>query len=202
VNEPHLGDQLELYALGDLSPEERRAVEAHVADCADCAALLGEAEQTLSELAELLPRYVAPRKKRRFSRTQVWLGAAAAVIVAAVLAGVGGAGFEQQLLGTSDDVRAQSAMARAHFNHASLTPVGSGIPASKVVYARDFAWLYAIVDDGSGTYRLSGSGGGAERDLGAFHGNGLTATLFVEHPGTLKEVELTRDGQVVARAKL
>ena len=51
----HLGDDAELYALGLLEPERRAEIDAHVAGCADCLRLLGEAEATAAALADTLP---------------------------------------------------------------------------------------------------------------------------------------------------
>jgi hypothetical protein len=51
----HLGDDAELYALGSLESEERDAVDAHLAVCAECSQRVGAAEETVARLASVVP---------------------------------------------------------------------------------------------------------------------------------------------------
>lgn len=51
MSEPHVEELIAFYALGALTPEELRRVEAHLADCASCRALAAEA----AEVVEALP---------------------------------------------------------------------------------------------------------------------------------------------------
>ena len=202
----HLGDEIELYALGDLLPEERAAVEAHLATCMDCTRAVGEAEQTLAEFAELLPAYRAPRATRAHTSAP-WRGAIAAAFIAGLLvAGAALAFINRTTVGDTtigqQDVRAQIAMVNSHFNHTTLAPVSAGAPAAKVIFARDKAWLYAIVNDGDPGYHLLAVAGNTRRDLGALTAHGATASVFVEHPPLLSEVELVHGDRVVARGML
>lgn len=196
----HLGDQIELYALGDLSTQEKIAVEAHLATCMECTRAVGEAELTVANLAELLPAYHAPRALR-VRNSAPWLGAIAAAFVAGLL--VAGGMFAYLNGHRADpDVRAQVAMVQSHFDHTTLTPVSDGAPATKVIFARDKAWLYAIADDGGSTYHLVAVTGNTQHDLGMLTAHGATASIFVEHPPTLSEIELLNGDRVVARGIL
>ena len=103
-----LDDRLADYLEGALAPTPRRVVDAHLAGCARCAALVRELQQislqagALPELrpsrdlwagiaarieAPVIPLAAAPRVSRTTWRRNTWLGAAAAALVA-VTAGV------------------------------------------------------------------------------------------------------------------
>lgn len=201
----HLGDEIELYALGDLTPEERAAVEAHLDSCDMCTRAVGEAEVTLAAMSSLLPAYRAPK---RTALRGVWsLPAARAAIAAAFVIGLLVAAGTLPFLTVSsptgnDDVRAQVAMTHAHFEHIELVPVTPGTPAAKVIYAKDRSWLYAIVDDGRPGYSLLSVTSSGPRNLGVLVAHGATASIFIDHPPAADVVELVSDGRVVARGML
>ncbi|MGH7328195.1 MAG: zf-HC2 domain-containing protein, partial [Polyangiaceae bacterium] len=198
----HLGDEIELYALGDLSAQERAEIEAHLADCDMCTRAVGEAEETLAQMASLLPAFKAPKRSRLRS---VWSVPAARIAIAAsfvigLLVAAGTLPFLTLTSRTSsDDVRAQAAMTHSHFVHVELAPVMAGAPAAKVIYARDRSWLYAIVDDGHSAYRLVSIGNsGAPHDLGTLVSHGETASLFADHPPSGDTVELVSGDRIIA----
>ncbi|MBV8074668.1 MAG: zf-HC2 domain-containing protein [Candidatus Eremiobacteraeota bacterium] len=200
----HLGDDLELYALGDLSSGERAKVEAHVADCAECARALGEAEQSLAELSGLLPSYRAPRRPQQRGRwSRLTGGALAAAFVVGMIVAGGTVGYlDHTAVVANDDARARVAMLHSHFAHVPLEPVAAGAPRAKIVYPPDRSWLYAIVDDGRPGYRLIARDGATARDLGTLAAHDETSSLFVTGPGDVHVVELVLDGRVVARGML
>lgn len=201
----HLGDQIELYAIGDLAPEERAEIERHLETCEECTRALGEAEETLAQMASLLPSYKAP--KRTVLRS-VWSLPAARIAMAAsfVIGLLVAAGTLPFLTLTSktgnDDVRAQVAMTHSHFEHIELASETAGAPAAKVIYARDHSWLYAIVDDGRPGYRLVSVVSGVPHDLGVLVTHGETASLFVEHPPAGDMLELVAGERIIARGIL
>lgn len=196
----HPDDDLQLYALGDLSFEERSAVEAHLEGCVECSRIVGEAESALADMSDLIPAFRAPRRSR--FRPNFWRGAiAAALIVGMILAG-GTVALIRQAQGRNDDVRAQVAMTNSHFNHVQLDPVAAGAPAAKVIYARDKSWLYAIVDDGHEPFRLVAVDFAGRHDLGTLAGHGITSSLFVEKTPEVKQVELLSGDRVIARGML
>ena len=202
----HLGDEIELYALGDLSHEERAAVEAHLAVCMECTRSVGEAERTLAEFAELLPSYRAPRAARMQSSAR-WRGAIAAAFIAGLLVAGGTLAFVNRAWSGNatigqQDVRAQIAMVNSHFDHTTLAPASPGAPPAKVIFARDKAWLYAIVNDNDPGYHLVAVSGDTRRDLGVLTVHGATASLFVQHPPSLSELALVNGDRVVARGML
>lgn len=202
----HLGDELELYALGDLSPEERANVEEHLATCEECVRALATAEETLAQMTSLLPAYRAPR---RSALRDLWMMPAARMAIAAafvvgLLVAAGTLPFISLRPGTTgQDARAQIAMTRAHFEHVQLEPLVAGAPAIKVIYARDRSWMYAIADDGRPGYHLHLSeGSGASHDLGELVTHDGSSSLFVEHPPAGNELQLVSNDRILARGML
>jgi anti-sigma factor RsiW len=202
----HLGEELELYALGDLSDEERAKIEEHLATCDECVRAVASAEETLAHMTSLLPAYRAPR---RTALRNVWMMPAARTAIAAafvvgLLVAAGTLPFLSVRPGTSgQDARAQIAMTHAHFEHIQLEPLVAGAPAVKVIYARDRSWMYAIADDGRPGYHLHVAvGSGPSQDLGELITHDGSASLFVEHPPTGNELELVSNDRILARGML
>jgi hypothetical protein len=197
----HFGEDLELYALGDLDERERVAIEAHASVCAECARRLGEAEETLATMSSLLPAYRAPVR-----RPSIWKPTARVAVAAAFVAGLLVATFTLAFInvggGSNDDVRAQIAMTHAHFEHVELKPVAGAAPSAKVVYAQDRSWIYVIVDDGRSGYRLLSTGPSGTRELGALVAHGGSSSVFIEHPPGPDTLELAFGDSIVARGTL
>ncbi|MBV8424399.1 MAG: zf-HC2 domain-containing protein [Candidatus Eremiobacteraeota bacterium] len=202
----HLGDELELYALGDLSAEERAAVEQHLESCDTCVRALGEAEEALAQMTSLLPAYRAPKRTqlRNFWAIPAARMAIAASFVVGLLVAAGTLPFlNARPTANSDDVRAQVAMTHAHFVHTELRALAPNAPAVKVIYARDRAWAYVIADNGlTGYHLLETAPGGSPADLGTLVAHGESASLFIDHPLPSGELDLVRNGQTLARGML
>jgi len=107
-----LGDQAPAYVLGALTPAERLAFEAHLAECAICAAEVRSLAPVTAGLARLVPEAEpAPEVRQRLlaaiakpsSWSASWLAAASSVALAVVLGGYSAqlrarvAGLESQL---------------------------------------------------------------------------------------------------------
>jgi anti-sigma factor RsiW len=215
VNNAHLGDDAELYALGVLDAAERAAAEEHLAACDDCRARVVAAESVVAALASTLPAYepaaqnpfapkrVVPLRPRvRFSfAAPRW----ATALAAALVLGVGFLGWQDVSLNqqrTSSDT-ALTAIVHGHFDHVTLTKARPSSPSAKVLYARDHSWLYALVDrPARGTHLIAEDATGARRDLGAFDARGAVATLFVRDPGPVSAVEIRDDAGVEGSAAL
>jgi hypothetical protein len=94
-------------------------------------------------------------------------------------------------------------IATAHFNHVTLTAREPSAPVSKVLYARDGAWFYVVIDSPTCDCRVVARSAAVERDLGKPEVRGSTATLFVRdfpRPTSLELVDAS--GRVVAAATL
>ena len=94
-------------------------------------------------------------------------------------------------------------IASSHFNHASLTPRDPAAPVSKVLYARDGAWFYVIIDSAACDCRVVARSAAAQRDLGSPEVHGDTAALFVRDFPRPTSLELVRaSGGVLSNASL
>jgi anti-sigma-K factor RskA len=93
-----LGDQAAPYVLGALTPAERQAFEAHLAECALCAAEVRSLALVPAVLAQQLPpadpparvrakivSAIAPRPASRSTSYTSWLAVAASVVLAVAL---------------------------------------------------------------------------------------------------------------------
>ena len=225
----HLGDDAELYALGILESEERDAVDAHLAVCADCSQRVGAAEETVARLASVVPRvepspelgtriraaiatlrspgmrrsakYVAREQARR-ALLPVWAAVAVsfALIVALATVLVQSGRLKDQL--QADDL-ALIHVVYGHFQHAPLTRrVPSALAAAKVLYASDGSWLYVIVDRPAGDLHLVERVHGTDRDAGTLVRRGSVATLFVRAAGRPAAISLRAADSIVASAQL
>jgi anti-sigma factor RsiW len=224
----HIGELAELYALGVLEPEERGPVDAHVAVCALCARALGAAESTIAALDETFipqleppgrlgsriaasaqtvtapaPRREQPRASRTARPAAGFLATAAALLLAAGIGG--GVLVERSADGrqAARDSAILATIASSHFNHASLTPRDPAAPVSKVLYARDGAWYYVVVDSATCACRVVASTASGERDLGEPEVRGSTATLFVRNLPRPRSLELVgASGRIISGARL
>ena len=117
-----LGDQAAAYVLGALTPADRQAFEAHLAECAVCAAEVRGLTSVAAALAHLAPpadpaasvraRLLAALAKRSASSVS-WLAVAASVALAVALGG-----YAAQLRGrvTGLESRLREATVRAEAN--------------------------------------------------------------------------------------
>jgi hypothetical protein len=221
----HLGELAELYVLGALEPRERTQVEAHVASCTNCARSLGMGEAMVAALDDtFVPQQEPPeRLGARIAvsakvvvplapRLEVRRAAAAArssyATAAALLlaAGIGGSALVEhsaEVGQAAHDSAVLATIATAHFNHVSLSARESSAPVSKVIYARDGAWLYVVIDSARCDCRVVARSAARERDLGKPEVRGSTATLFVRdfpRPTSLELVDAA--GRIIAGAAL
>jgi hypothetical protein len=223
----HLGELAELHALGALEPQERDAVEAHAARCADCSRALGAAEATVAALddtfvPQLEPparlgsriaasaRAVAPLAPPRGAGVRPalpprsFLATAAALLLAV---GIGGGALLERSADTRQAARESAVLATiatSHFNHVSFTRRDASAPVAKVLYARDGAWFYVLVDSATCDCRVVAHSGTSERDLGPLEVRGSAATLFVrDFPARPIALDLVdASGRILANATL
>jgi Putative zinc-finger len=202
--ELHIGDQAELYVLGELDASERAAVDAHIATCMQCLRRVGEAEETLlalerGDLVEPTPELLDRRMRfgappvRRYSSLAL---AAAAGLVLGILTMLPG------YLRPQAPQAALLAMIHSHFNHAQFVPKGSPhAPSAKVVYAHDRSWLFVLAD-GSERYAVYAISGTVSTRLGDLQPEGSTSSLYVAHVPPADAVELRDGATVIERAAL
>jgi hypothetical protein len=217
MNEEHPDESLELYALGALDRDEARAVDEHVASCAQCSRRLGDAERAVVALDELAvpvfeppaelanriaesSRRVVPLAPRTRPNLARWSALAACIAVAAI--GVTGTNevLRDRATIASDD-RAFSAIAVSHFAHTTFTNVVPDAPTAKVLWGKSPHWLYVIVDSTACECDVIATTAQGERDFGAPSPRGATATLFVPDADGVTRVELRRGATVLSAAR-
>jgi hypothetical protein len=216
MNEQHLGDSIELYALGALDRDEARAVEAHAEGCAACAALLAQAERTITTLDALtVPRLEPPAElgrriaasgrvvvplRSRPSNVARW-GALAAALLLGVVGVIGTREIAKDSATIGADDQALSAIAASHFSHTTFTKNVPQAPVAKVLWGKTPQWLYVIVDAPACNCHVVEIFPDGEHDLGSPIPRGNTATLFVSDAPRVTRVELRSDTQVLATAR-
>jgi hypothetical protein len=194
MNERHVGEDAELYALGVLSNAERLALEVHLRGCVQCMQRVGEAEETVLALeretvAVAPPLLLASFTPRRHRVRAWWFAPAlAAAFVIGILVPRGHAPQNPALL----------AIATSHFNHSQFT---GGGPRAKVLYARDYSWYYVVVT-GSRGFDVYGMRAGVATPLGSTHVNGDAGELFVKGSKRFDRIELRNRGRTVGSAAI
>ncbi|MBV8722385.1 MAG: zf-HC2 domain-containing protein [Candidatus Eremiobacteraeota bacterium] len=201
----HAGEAAELYALGQLSPQEREQFDRHVRECAQCAARAGEAEATVLRLIEAdaandatpLRAPWRPARKRRYA---AWMTAVAAALVLALLPW--GWYFWGPRAAAPPEQLAATAMLNGHFLHAALVPAAAGAPRAKVIYARDGGWYYVLVDATPRTLDVVLIAAGTRTRVASVAAGETTRGAFVREGRRYDAIELDEDGRKVASAKL
>lgn len=199
----HLDDDAELYALGLTEPERRAEIEAHLAECAECAERVAAADSAAAALSAALPPMPSaaaasslPVSPNVVVRRTWWASLATAAAVAFACTTVLEGGIAR---GASDRVArtdiALTSMASAHFGHTTLT-AQPGIVA-KAIYARDGAWCYVVATGAPRGAHVVFRRASGTSDLGAVD-DGTPATLFAQRPGRAAEIELVAAGTIVA----
>lgn len=194
MNGQHVGEDADLYALGSLGQRERAAIDAHAARCAQCLRRLGEAEETILALECETPELALPNADAPHFQSNVDRRWWSALAVAAALV----AGF---LLPhpTPHDASPVLALVHSHFNHAQFSGRG---PAAKVLYARNRAWYYIIVD-GAHAYTVVGANGSSSSTpLGVTASHGDTSSLFISGARSFQRIELREGSTLVETAQI
>jgi anti-sigma factor RsiW len=71
---PTREEDFDLYVLGALDADEKRAIESHLAACADCGRKLATARGRVAAISFAAPRRSAPnRKQRHLLRARRWI---------------------------------------------------------------------------------------------------------------------------------
>ncbi len=92
------------------------------------------------------------------------------------------------------------AMLHSHFDHAQFSGASTA-PSAKVLYARDRAWIYVMVE-GVERYDVYAVSGRVATRIGTIAPQGATSNLFVRSPGAVDRVELRSGTTVVEAAQI
>jgi anti-sigma factor RsiW len=208
MRDDHVGENAELYALGELDELEAARVEHHARTCDECTRRLGEAEATVLQLIEsgnVPTARPAPLDRRvRFappaSRTPAWIAAVAAAFVIGLLPW--GVMMTQRPVASTSSQPAIDAMLAGHFAHAPLVALRPGVPAAKVIYPRESGWIYILVGAGQDSFDVATVVKGNRTIVASLAPSGVTRAVFVNVPGRVDAVELLQSGTPVAGARI
>jgi hypothetical protein len=204
MRDDHIGENAELYALGELDELEAARVERHARACAACSSRLGDAEATVLQLIEAGGAATVPQaldRRVRFARpaspTRAWIGAVAAAFVLGLLPW-GWTMTQPHQNGTAQP--AVDAMLVGHFSHAPLLPLQAGAPPAKVIYAREGGWIYVLAGAGTSSLDVATVTAGRTVVVAALAPSGATRAAFVKIAGRVDTVELLENGKPISAA--
>jgi hypothetical protein len=218
---PHPCADVELYALGSLTPAERTSVEAHVGHCEPCMHRLSAAASTIAALDDEYVPQVAPPERLRSRLLASALAAAAAPVgrrpgwrlqrlamAASRIFGMvaGSAGLFEWSEAARQTARNSSILATiasSHFRHVQFTARTKDGPIAKILYAADGSWMYVVIDSSSCICHVVARSVGTRRDFGLPETRGATSTVFTRDAGRVTAVALVDPaGTVIADAQL
>lgn len=203
----HVGELAELYALGTLDDRERSLVDAHARTCRECAARIGEAEQTIANSVELLepPAALDRRMRAAFQPRSPWRWAAPLAAAAFVVGLLPSIGMWSGVFGgspfSSDQQQAVRAMVGSHFVHSPFVAVSPDAPKAKMIYGRTGDWRFVVAQT-SHPYDVAVLSNGKAVSLGALRVSGEAGELFIAHAPAGNEYVLRDGSRVVARVTL
>src|SRR5579862_3944893 len=184
----HIGDNAALYALGLLDAPDRSAVEAHVAQCEPCTALLGAAEADVATIAQThvlhdAPRSLDSRMASSFARKRVpWYSYAGAIAAALLIGILPSAYFYRQNAAMHEamvaDAQAMSRLAATPHQTAAFKGMTQGSAAS-VMYAPDGSWYVILVRGASRAFQVAWMHEGKRTMLGTAQPLGDVAVLYL-----------------------
>jgi hypothetical protein len=208
MNDQHLDESAELYALGGLGELERARAERHLRTCDECAVRVGRAEAAVLRMIESdagdAPA-IATRALPFTTKPRAWT---AALVAAALVAGLLPFGLTTALTSMQNE-RVQSerqsaltAMLSGHFSHAPFISREAGAPAAKVVYAREGGWVYVIAAPGKDALTITVTRGTLQSSAGSLAPDAGVRSAFIPVAGRVDSVDLVQAGRTIASAHL
>ena len=189
----HFDEELELYALGMLEPQERDRVDEHVRTCDACAERLGRAEAAVTAL-------VAGSQQRRF-----WRMPSLPVAVAAAFALTSGVLFGQNVAlrgALASDGHVLDMLVLSHFVHVPFTATTAEPVDAKVIYEQHGRW-YQIVAERPADWGVSvtRADGVVQKIAAKPQARGTASTLALAALGPVRAIDLIdANGRLIAHA--
>lgn len=199
----HVGEDAELYALGELDAIARERVDRHVRACGECARRVGEAESAVLGLIEGDAGEIAPHALRPFrvaAGRPAWQWAAA--VAAAFVLGLIPWLVSMRATAPPAQQLAMTAMLDGHFMHAPFAAANPGAPNAKAIYARNGAWIYVLAAPADGALDVVAVSNGKRSKLGTIAPGTATRGAFFTEIVPADKLELVRDGRTIASATL
>ena len=189
----HFDEELELYALGMLEPQDQARVDEHVRTCDACAERLGRAEAAVTAL-------VAGAQQRRGWRMPSWPVAVAAAfaLTSAVLFGQNVA-----LRGAlSSDGRMLDSIVLSHFVHVPFSAVSAEPVEAKVIYEQHGRWYQIVAErPADWSVTVTRTDGTVQKIAAKPEARGSASTLGLSSLGPLRAIDLRdANGRLIAHA--
>ena len=201
--ESHVGEDAELYALGQLDEAQRESFERHVSSCAECARRVGEAESTVLRLIEAGPvtsaATVRPFIARRSSQNWRWAAAIAAAFVLGLLPWLVTQRSSEQ---PAPQQVAMTAMLNSHFQHSQFVSDEPGAPAAKVIFGRSGGWIYVLAGAGNAQLSIVTVANASMVTVATLAPSTQTRSVFVPLNTRIDRVLLTENGRQIAHANV
>ena len=200
----HVGEDAELYALGELDADRHDRIDRHVRTCSECARRVGEAESAVLRLIEGDARDLAPQALRPFrapSQGSVWLWAAA-IAAAFVLGLLPWLASLRTQAPPAQQQLAMTSMLRGHFLHSPFAARIAGAPNAKAIYGRDGGWVYVLVAPARDAFDVVAVSNGKSAKLGTIAPGTATRGAYFPQNARPDTLELVLDGKTVASATL
>jgi anti-sigma factor RsiW len=204
----HIGDQAALYALGALDDAERNEVDAHVASCDACAALLGIAEDQVTSMVDADAQYALPAASAPVvarARGRLPLPAFAALAAVLIMGFVTSGYFWQQSqtmhAAMVAENEAMSRLAAGPFRTVAFSPM-QGAGDARVMYGPTGAWYVVVVRGASKALQVAWMHDGERTMLGTAQQRGGMAMLYLPQSHRMDQLALMDGETVVAEARL
>lgn len=207
----HIEEQAELYAIGALDDSERRAVEAHVAECEACVQRLSIAEDAVAEMEVARAQHRPPAQLQRRVRAIAlrsgprWPSFVPAVAAALILGLLPSAYFWQQSRAMHAamlaDADAMNRLATAPHRSAAFSEMSDG-SAATVMYGPDGSWYVVLVRGASHALSVAWMHDGRRTMLGTAEPHGDVAMLYLPKSHRMDQLALMDGERLVAQAQL
>lgn len=198
----HVGEDAELYALGQLDDAARETVERHVRVCAECARRVGDAEFTVLQLIEAdssdVPAALRPFRANGSAPAWRW----AAAIAAAFLLGLIPWLTTLRTAAPPAQQVAMTAMLHSHFQHTQFVADAPGAPAAKVIFGRTGGWIYVLAAPGIAPLSVVTLAGGARTTVATLAPATQTRAVFIPLQGRIDAVLLLDGTRQLAHANV
>jgi anti-sigma factor RsiW len=208
MQDDHIGENAELYALGQLDELESSRVARHARTCDACAKRLGEAEEAVLHLIEFgdvasePPAWLDRRVRFSGQPPRAWIAAVAAAFLIGLLPwGVTTLRHSDEGIGSNQQL-AMNAMLAGHFLHAPVTAFVAGAPQAKVIYPREGGWLYVLVGPANQSLDVVAIAGNQRTTIASIAPGTQTRAAFVQFAQRVTAVQLLENGTPVGAARI
>lgn len=204
----HIGENAELYALGQLDELETTRAARHARTCDACAKRLGDAEAAVLHLIESgdvateTPTQLNRRVRFVKRPPLAWISTVAAAFLIGLLPwGVTTLRHSNEGIGSNQQL-AMNAMLAGHFLHTPVAALAPNAPKAKVIYPREGGWLYVLVGPSNQSIDLVAIAGSRRMTIASLAPGTDTRATFVQIAEKVTSVQLLENGTPIGAARI